>query len=167
MNAAEHADLVADQAEAWPQYGRCACGLILWECDCAQGDPAVHVICSGCGNDNGECDCPGGERAPLFDLPDIPVPPWPVVDPITLVGRVDVRPADLRAYAPADLRAYAPYEIRISVDTTGIQAALRRIILALEPAGPRRDVARGRVLGYTGPLTPRQLAHWHRRAGGR
>jgi hypothetical protein len=32
---------------------------VVVECDCAQGDPPVQLICLGCGEDVPECDCVG------------------------------------------------------------------------------------------------------------
>lgn len=39
---------------------------VPWLCECGQGDPPEHVICSACGDDWDECDCgaPDDEDVP-------------------------------------------------------------------------------------------------------
>jgi hypothetical protein len=40
-----------------PGGSPCTEGPQRWECDCGQGDPPVHEICSFCGEDWGTCNC--------------------------------------------------------------------------------------------------------------
>lgn len=58
-------------------------------------------------------------------------------------------------------------DVRLTVDVAGIRREMRKTVLWIGQGidSDRVNEERGKLLGYTGPLTPRQRAHWHRTAG--